>query len=143
MPYYSGDYYRGDGNYAAGGLFSFIGKGIKKIGGAILGATPVGQVAKALLPQTFGSPPMITGLAPNVPLVPKPGFTGFAERLVPGGESGYMVGRRRRINPLNVKALRRAGRRVKGFLKIARRLGALPVNRGKGKRLFAQPRRKK
>lgn len=141
MGYYmAGDYYRGgDGNYAAGGLFSFLGKAVKKVGGALLGATPAGAVAKALVPS-LGTP-TITGFGP--PIVPKPGFTGFAERLVPGGESGYMVGRRRRMNPLNVRALRRAGRRVKGFLKIARRLGALPVNRGKGKRLFAAPRRKK
>lgn len=133
MGYYqAGDYYRGDGNYAAGGLFGFLGKGIKKVAGAVLGATPVGRVATALIPS-MGTP-TITGLTP--PLVPKPGFTGFAERLVPGGESGYMVGKRRRMNPLNVRALRRAGRRVKGFLKIANRLGALPVNRGKGKRLF-------
>ena len=138
MPYYAGDYYRGDGNYAAGGLFSGIGKvlgGVAKgVGKLVVGAakaTPIGQVITAALPAPVLKVP---GLAP--PLVPKPGFTGFAERLIPGGESGFMVGRRRRINVTNVKALRRAGRRVRGFLKLASRLGALPVSRGKSKKLF-------
>lgn len=141
--YYRGDYYRGDGNYAAGGIFSGIGKLVKKVGGALFKATPVGAVASAALPQVFGgNQPVITGL--NVPIVPKPGIGGTIERLLPGGESGYMVARRRRMNVTNVRALRRAGRRVKGFLKIARRLGALPVSsRSKGGKLFKPPVRKK
>lgn len=164
MPYYSaGDYYRGDvygRNYAAGGLFSFVGKAIKKVGGAILSATPLGQAfnaAKAILrpaPQIStsmvpyisgpGAPPTVTtGL-------PEPGITGAAHRLFPGGSSGYgyynkrgefVEGRRPRMNVTNVRALKRAGRRVRGFLKIASRLGALPVSRsGKGK-LFKKKRR--
>jgi hypothetical protein len=137
MPYYSaGDYYRGDGNYAAGGIFGTIGKALGKVGKAIIGATPVGRVIQAAVPS-FNPPsmPTITGFAPPV-LVPKPGFKGAAERFFPGGESGYMVAKRRHMNVTNVKALRRAGRRVKGFLKLASRLGALPVARGKSKRLF-------
>lgn len=142
MPYYgAGDYYRGDSNYAAGGLFGFLGKAVKKVGGALLGATPVGRVIQAAVPTLSSGPsfPTITGFAPP-PVVPKPGFGGAVERFLPGGESGYMVAKRRRMNPTNVKALRRAGRRVKGFLRIASRLGALPVNRGKGK-LFKRKKR--
>lgn len=143
MPYYgAGDYYRGDSNYAAGGIFSTIGKAIGKVGKAILGANPIVRAAGALipsLPTATPSFPTITGFAPP-PVVPKPGFGGAVERLLPGGESGYMVAKRRRMNPTNVKALRRAGRRVKGFLRIASRLGALPVNRGKGK-LFKRKKR--
>lgn len=132
MGYYqAGDYYRaGDGNYAAGGLFSFIGKAAK----TVLGLTPVGRAVQAVVPA-LANPPVIKGLAPQQ-LVPTPGFGGTVSRILPGGDTGYMVARRRRMNPLNVRALRRAGRRLKGFLKIAGRLGALPVNRGKGKRVF-------
>lgn len=127
MPYYSaGDYYRGDGNYAAGGIFGAIGKGLKKVAGALFRASPVGRVATAVLPNIIPSGPSfptITGFAPP-PVVPKPGFGGAVERFLPGGESGYMVARRRRMNPLNIKALRRALRRAKGFEKQARRVGS-------------------
>lgn len=139
MPYYSaGDYYRGDGNYAAGGIFGTIGKALGKVGKAIIGATPVGRVITALAPVAPPFAPTITG-AP--PLIPKPGFKGFAERVIPGGESGYMVAKRRRINVTNVKALRRAGRRVRGFLKLANRMGALPVNRSAKGKLFKRKRK--
>jgi len=66
---------------------------------------------------------------------PVPGLRGMAQRLLPGGASGYETdaqrkrrlakeeGRsiRRRINPANPKALRRAIRRQDGFVKLARR----------------------
>lgn len=132
MPYYAGDYYRGDGNYAAGGIFGTIGKVLGKVGKAVIGATPIGRVATELIAPKMLAP-TITG-AP--PLIPKPGFKGTVERLLPGGESGFMVAKRRRMNVTNVRALRRAGRRVRGFLKLASRLGALPVSRGKSKKLF-------
>jgi hypothetical protein len=45
-----------------------------------------------------------------------------------------MVARRRRLNPLNIKALRRAMRRAKGFEKQARRVGSY-FNPGKTYRL--------
>lgn len=44
--------------------------------------------------------------------------------------------RRRRMRPTNVHALRRAVRRVRGFKRIARKVGALSVS-GRGGRLFA------
>lgn len=59
----------------------------------------------------------------------------------PAALGGFRSGRR--LNPLNVKALRRAGRRLKSFLRIARKMGALPVQRGKGKKIFAFHRKKK
>lgn len=136
MPYYSGDYYRGDGNYAAGGIFGTIGKALGKVAKTALSLTPIGRVAGAVLPAlSRPSMPTITGFAPPT-IVPKPGFGGALERLLPGGESGFMVAKRRRMNVTNVRALRRAGRRVRGFLKLASRLGALPVSRAKSKRLF-------
>lgn len=149
MPYYqagdyyqAGGYYRGD-NYAAGGFLGGIGKALGKVvrgvAGTALSLSPIGGVAKSLIPG------LTSGSLANTPrpLVPVPGLAGFAERIVPGGASGYMLGGgRRRMNVTNVKALRRAGRRVRGFLKIARRLGALPVASGKGKRLFKVRRKK-
>ena len=137
MPYYAGDYYRAGDNYAAGGIFGTIGKALGKVAKTALSLTPVGRVAGAIIPSLAPGPslPTITGFTPP-PLKPKPGASGVIERLLPGGESGYMVAKRRRMNVTNVRALRRAGRRVRGFLKLASRLGALPVSRGKSKRLF-------
>jgi len=142
MPYYSaGDYYRGDyyqgDNYAAGGLFGSIGKFLGGVAKTALGLSPVGTAVSALIP-TFGRP-RIAGL--QAPIVPTPGVRGMAERFFPGGASGYMLGRRRRINPLNIKALRRAMRRAKGFEKQARRVGSF-FSPGKTYRLKGRARRK-
>lgn len=142
MGYYTGDYYRGDnyGGYAAGGLFKTIGKFLGGAAKTVIKASPVGQIAGALFPTTpFAAPPQIAG---GPPLKPVPGFGGTVSRLLPGGESGYMVARRRRINPLNIKALRRAMRRAKGFEKQARRVGSF-FNPGKSFRLKGRGRRKK
>lgn len=139
MPYYSaGDYYRGD--YYRGdilGVLKKIGGAVLKVGGTILGATPVGAAAKRVIASV--SPQSFPQLAPPG-MIPKPGMGGTIERFLPGGDSGYY--KRRRMNVTNVRALRRAGRRVKGFLKLANSLGALPVNRGKGKQLFKRKARR-
>lgn len=52
--------------------------------------------------------------------------------------------RRRRMRVTNVRALRRAGRRVHGFQRLARKMGALAVT-GRGRRVFAHhaPRRRR
>lgn len=142
MPYYSamGDYYRGD-NYAAGGIGSFFGGLIKKVAGTALSLTPAGGVVKALIPSLGSGGSTVVG-TPR-PLVPVPGLTGFGQRLVPGGASGFMLGpsHRRRMNPLNIKALRRAMRRAKGFERQARRVGSF-FNPGKTFRLKGRRRRK-
>jgi len=155
MPYYRGDYYRGDNYYR--GDFLGIGKALKKLqplkllGGVarkVVGSLPVvGGIASSLIP-TYGRP--------NLPMImppggaPEPGIAGIVHRIAPGGSSGYgyynkrgefVEGRRPRMNALNPRALRRAGRRVKGFLRFASSLGALPLNRGKGKKLFKRKRR--
>lgn len=158
MPYYrAGDYYRGDyyrGNYAAGGIFGTIGKALKKVAGAALSLTPAGKAIKFLAPVVSGT---VSGLLSRRALAPPTGPAGPGFNFGPGGEfesfgggpfgggsaGGMLGGRRRRLDPLNVKALRRAGRRLKGFLRIARRLGALPVAGGKGKRVFKVARRRK
>lgn len=144
MPYYSaGDYYRGDyyqgDNYAAGGLFSALGKVVKGVAGGLFRASPVGQVASALIPS-FGRP-QIAGI-PGPQIIPTPGLAGFGQRLIPGGKSGYELAmrKRRRLNPLNIKALRRAVRRAKGFERQARRVGSF-FNPGKTFRLKGRRRK--
>lgn len=137
--YYHGDYYRGDnyGAYQAGGIFGSIGKFLGGAAKKIIGATPVGRVAQAVIPA-LAAPPVVQGLPP---LKPVPGLGGTISRILPGGESGYMVAKRRRINPLNIKALRRAMRRAKGFEKQARRVGSF-FSPGKSYRLKGRkPRR--
>lgn len=65
------------------------------------------------------------GTVPAGTVRPGRGIRALGERLMPGGKTGYVVepsGRkRRRINPANPKALRRAIRRQDGFVKLARR----------------------
>lgn len=138
MGYYRGDYYRGD--YYRGSIFSAIGKVVKGVGKVALGvlkATPAGQVATRVAGAAFPT----SSFAPAAPpgQIPKPGFGGTISRILPGGDTGYY--KRRRMNITNVKALRRAGRRVRGFLKLARRFGAMPIS-PKGKKLFKARRKK-
>jgi len=155
MPYYAaGDYYQA-------GDFLGIGRALKKLNplkligglaGNILGSLPVvGGVARSLVPGISG--PMIGAgiISPGqIKQLPEPGISGMAHRAFPGGSSGFgyynkkgefVEGRRPRMNVLNPRALRRAARRAKGFLRFANSLGALPLNRGKGKKLFKRKRR--
>lgn len=140
MPYYgAGDYYAAGGYYQAGGLFGGIGKFLGGVARSVIGATPVGAVASALIPSF--NKPQIAGI-PGPQIIPTPGLAGFGQRLIPGGKSGYelMLRKRRRINPLNIKALRRAMRRAKGFERQARRVGSF-FNPGKTFRLKGRKRR--
>lgn len=135
MPYLAsrrGDYlssYRGDP-----GLFGFIGKALK---------TGLGVVSKLGIPVVSGVAGMGAGIIagrPKAPamyqrpimqgqalpggrqVLPVPGIRGMIQRGVPGGATGLMMGpRRRRMNPANPKALRRAIRRQASFVKLARR----------------------
>lgn len=162
MPYYRGDYYRGDNYYAAGGLFGSIGKIIGGVAKTALSLTPVGkavQIASRVLPGVGKLLAPLGGVAgaaitarqlikPKTPglLTPVEEFSGggmISGGGMVGGGGGGFGGRSRRMNVTNVKALRRAGRRVRGFLKLARRFGALPVNRSAKGKLFKQPRRAK
>lgn len=89
------------------GLFSFIGKAIKTgigfaAGGGIAGAL-ARRIFKPSVPTVATGPTIVNGqmdtsrfpgLFPQTPLqqqVPTPGVGGFVERLVPGGESGFMA----------------------------------------------------
>jgi hypothetical protein len=122
--YQAGDNYGRAGNYAyqAGGLFSFLGKAVKtvaRIGSAVLPG-PAGAIAGLIggggrAPQV-GAMGLIPTFGPNIPV---PGVKGAIQRFLPGGASGYYS--RRRMNPMNVRALRRASRRLDSFAKTARK----------------------
>lgn len=166
--YFRGDYYRGSIFSAIAGVVKGAAKGFALGGplGAIAGARAglpapkpkVVAVVPTTNPLTFGAVPAKTpakthsaaidtflrmggrfsaaGKAKLTEQHAKALAAGVHPMLMPG------FGGRRRMNVTNVKALRRAGRRVKGFLKLARRLGALPVS-SSGKKLFKAKRRKK
>jgi hypothetical protein len=138
MPYYmAGDYYgRGDYYQAGGNIFKSLAGLAKKA----LGFTPLAAVSN-LLPPFKDTRQMLPPRPQTLPVLREPGVKGFVHRLVPGGSTGYEVqygglgGRRhRRINPLNIKALRRAMRRAKSFERQARRVGSF-FHPGKSYRL--------
>jgi hypothetical protein len=148
MPYY-GDYYRGDYYRGDPGILGFIGKAVGTIGriGAELLPGPVGTVARKVtsaLPR-FGpaqpsAPPMIVppAVAP-MPALPRQTGTAMVPMAAAGGAcqvrgyhpnkaysyakgmppGSYCV-KNRKTNYGNVRALRRADRRIDGFVRIAR-----------------------
>lgn len=166
--YYRGDYYRGDifgfakkalGKVAKVGLGFALGGPV----GAIAAGLPGGAIARKLI--SAGAPLLGKGVPGSLAVAPFEAIANFgsgSQRLAvappavtppqliggpgPGPlfggplEAGMMGRHSRRMNVTNVRALRRAGRRVKGFLKLARSLGALPVGGGKGKKLFKRKR---
>jgi hypothetical protein len=148
MGYYQGDYYRG----ARGDPFwgALLG-GLKRVGGMLLGA-PLGGGAPAaagmagkvmaggkMAVQRVGSAiikhPVISA-AGAAGAMGALGGAGVEKMMMAAGEghrgfhlckskhgckSGQWV-RNRRMNPCNVKALRRAARRAHGFLRISKKL---------------------
>jgi hypothetical protein len=114
--------YYGQGDYyGQGGLGSIL-KTVAK--GAIGFATggPAGAFAAV-------APSVLTGgggaRSLPAPVLPAPGLGGLVARAIPGGKTGLIVetGRRRyrRMNYTNVRALRRADRRIDGFVREARK----------------------
>ena len=94
MPYYSGDYYVGD-----------PGRKFKSRGGKV-GKTKRGK-GKGRLRRGAGAAVEVLG--------------GLLEEAGGAGRRGARGGRRRRMHVTNVKALRRAMRRVHGFAHLARK----------------------
>lgn len=109
------------------GLFGFLGGIVKKglgIAGGLLPG-PAGAIARfagGLIPRRAPLPTgvqrytggLINVAGPRGLVQPPGGFRGF------GGPAG-MPRKRRRMNPGNVRALRRAMRRQDAFVKLARR----------------------
>ena len=135
MPYHNG-LIRAQGDP---GFFSGIGGIIGGIARRIPG--PIGLVAGAVLggKGKKAAPPMLPGIRPT------PGFIGAAQRFVPGGATGFEVDpatgaicpkrKTRRMNVLNKKALTRANRRQRGFLRaVDATLKTMPTKGGVAKR---------
>jgi len=115
------------------GLFGFLGKAIGSVAKTAFGASPVGiavgAISKAAKPAA--TPPFtMPGGGSGIPStfiqqqVPKPGVRGALERAIPGGQTGFVTVRkkRRRMDPLNVKALRRSCRRLAAFQREAKKV---------------------
>lgn len=134
-----GDYYRGDyyvGDPFLGGLFKKIGGVVKGAVGGFLSGGPVGALTgaasgligsggRARLEQVTQG----TALAPFERLrPPSPGQIKIREQYGPDiaqeieRQRAFRAGKRRRgMNPMNPKALRRASRRMDRFTKDVRR----------------------
>lgn len=109
------------------GLLSGIGKvfkGVAKVATSVLPG-PIGAVARTAVGVLTGGgsrPTAVPGGMPTLAAVqgpgarPVPGITGAAQRLIPGGRTGYF--KSRRMNPGNAKAARRAIRRIKSVRKL-------------------------
>lgn len=96
------------GKKVSTGLVTTGGSKLAQIQG-IAGSVGVGAIASRLLRSR------VLGVDSRTP---KPGMRGRLERFLPGGETGFLPARRR-MNPTNIHALRRATRRVAAFHKIA------------------------
>lgn len=125
--YYRGDYYRGDP--FLGALLGAAGKKIAKWGASRLFGKAAGKAGKAV-----GA--LATAARTHAPTIVRDvavGSLGFqmgqqSGARIPVDEYGAILPgpgwgepRRRRMNPLNPKALRRALRRAQGFEKFARK----------------------
>lgn len=99
------------------------GAGLVNFGG-VLGGGSTSAPARRFDPTGLGT--ILRG-GGSLPSIVRGGLERFAARFpmpgVVGGASTTALGgrRRRRMNPLNLRALRRADRRVTGFVRIARR----------------------
>jgi len=145
MPYYMGDYYRGDfytKRLGDPGFWSVLGNIGKSALGAITGIQLPSKAAPAITAAAAGaSAPLAQrigkGIATTVlkhPVLTAAGAAGILGATA-GGTAGVIAGkrraaaaaaanggrRRRRMRPTNTKALRRALRRAYAFERIAMR----------------------
>jgi hypothetical protein len=139
MSYYTGDYYRGDP-----GFFSVLGGLAKKAVGFIPGVGPALSAGLEAITARKASTAIVkaggTSMLKRVgagakqviakhPVLSAAGAAGAigvaagagATRLLRGGRGGGMR-HHKRMNPCNVKALRRAIRRAHGFERIAKKV---------------------
>lgn len=134
MGYYmAGDYYMAGGGifssigHFIGGVANTIGKlgipGVSGVAGEIGGILAPPRVSKVASGQQLFIPstPGKIQLGGGQTIVPEKGVSGVVHRLIPGGSTGYVLKKRRRMNVANPKALRRAIRREAGFVKLAKR----------------------
>jgi hypothetical protein len=168
--YYAGDYYRGDPGFfsALGGIgrrVAGVGVGLLPGGGAVtslakLGATALARrgVGKAgALARRAGTAivahPVISaaagagviGGAASMSRVSSPSARSSMSEMIRRSHAiGASLRRRRRMNPYNPKALRRAVRRAHAFARMARHvLRFVSPKAPKGRMVFRAHRRKK
>jgi hypothetical protein len=130
MGYYRGDYYRGDpflgalAGLVAKPLTKLAGKAVSWVGKQALGSP---KAAAATVGTALAAAPILRMAAPAPVSSPPPinfgpiGVNPMA--ALPGGQPLFTYGtrKRRRMNVLNPRALKRALRRAEGFEKIAQR----------------------
>jgi len=111
------------GRVAVKGIGALLGRGgAKKVTTAIV-TTGASKLARL---QGFAGPIALGGIGSAVSArllsvdsrARKPGVRGALERFLPGGETGFLPARRR-MNPTNIHALRRATRRLAAFHKVS------------------------
>lgn len=131
MPYYRGDayggrggnYYRGDpfiGGLIAGAAGKLAGKAVRwvagKVGGAAARTAPiVAPIIRDAAPGVVGGAIGYAAGRQSMPSIPQLG------PMSPMAGPDIVWTKRRKMNPLNPKALRRALRRAEGFEKFAAR----------------------
>lgn len=116
------------------GLFGFLGGIAKKVAGGLIGASPLGRIIQATVGTVAGPtvrPVLIQERLPDFtmpgggrggrgPLIIEPGAA------APGGRPlisrAFGQKKRRRMDPLNVKALRRSTRRLAAFQREAKKV---------------------
>lgn len=154
--YYMGDFRSMRGDYYAGdpGILSFLGRIGKAAVGFIPGVGPVAskviegagtlatRAAKSKVGQVVVKHPTLSA-AGAAAVAGTGGGMLTGKRLARPKISGVMGHRRRRIRVTNVKALRRAIRRARGFEKLARKVMHFTSPRKpKGRAVFRVRRRK-
>lgn len=137
--YAYGDYHRMRGDPFLGKLVKGVGRALGTVARGAIGVAaqvlpgPLGMAARAVTRPTE----RVSFFPPEPSLAPLrslgPNAVAYAE---PGGGMMLLQKKRRRMNVANPKALRRAIRRSKGFLKLARKavgpLGYSVQRRGGG-----------
>jgi len=157
MGYYMGDFYAGRRPMRGDpGFFSFLGNVAKTVGGFIPGVG--GIISKAgealsrigapkMLPEVVGAVKRVGGA-----IVKHPGITAAGTAAI-GAGAGLLAGRamhggvggrkRRRMNPCNSRALRRAIRRAHAFERLAKHvIGFSSPRKPKGHMYFKRKRKK-
>jgi len=124
-------YFGGSGRMAGdpgffGALKGFVGKALPIAAGLGLGG-PLGAGIAAVARGRGRAPAFRPPGGTQVPVVRQPGVRAAISRVIPGGSTGLVVApdgtvrrKRRRMNYLNQKALRRSTRRVDGFVREAK-----------------------
>jgi len=103
-------------------------KGIGRVAGGFLSGGPLGAIGGLVGAIRGGPPTQITGVRPRglatgpLPFVAPRPVSPIPRGMAAAPRQPGQPGRRRRMNPLNVKALRRSTRRLAGFQREAKKV---------------------